>query len=577
MLLTPKDAELFFRLQRTFLHYISQRLQLLPDASGADDFEHLSAEEIGKIRDASTAQPELLDGFIAENPAELDTSELAIVDSWRHFVKGGFFLFRQLKQHMVFLSMDEPAVAYGVTALTNPFADLIGPRLPVMVQAVLLPFKDRIVYDGLLASHNIAFGGGIKRRLNDSYREAKARQGVITTLPPDSQAPAKRKTVDKGTTKRTSNIQADRKRAVLESVTALTDSFCRKQLNDEYADLCRKLAEKLARKRPSPLLKGRANVWAAGIVRAVGRVNFLDDRATQPYLSMRDIDAAFRVAQSTGQSKAKTVRDAAGIRAFDPEWTLPSQMDRNPMIWMLEVDGLPMDVRHAPRDLQAAAFERGLIPYIPADRKQTQPETAPRSQDGQQEADTVYEIKITLLGIDPPIWRRIRIEDCTLDQLHQHIQCAMGWTNSHLHQFVIDGRVYGDPALLDDGSSEMEILDSTTTPISHIKSGKHRPIKFLYAYDFGDSWEHEVHIERSIKREPRKRYPVVCLDGARNCPPEDVGGVWGYFEYLHAVGDPSHEEHESQLEWNGPFDPEQFDAGAATRRLRRGLRLEDEL
>ena len=576
MLLTPEDAELFFRLQRTFLHYISQRLQLLPDASEADEFERLPAEEIGKVRDAFLAQPELLDGFISENPAELDASELAIVSSWRHFVKGEFFLFRQLKRHMVFLSMDEPAAAYGVTALTDPFAKLIGPRLPVMVRAVLLPFKDRIVYDGLLASYNVIFGGGIKRRLNDSYRKAKARQGVITTLPPDGQAPDKRKTVGKGAKKRASNNQAEKKRAVLEAVTALTDSFCREQLNDEYADLCRKLAEKLARKRPSPLLKGRTNVWAAGIVRAVGRVNFLDDRATQPYLSMHDIDAAFGIAQSTGQSKAKTVRDAAGMAVFDPEWTLPSQMDRNPMIWMLEVDGMLMDVRHAPRDLQAAAFKRGLIPYIPADRKQAQPEAPRHSHDVQQEADTAYEIKITLLGIDPPIWRRIRIEDCTLDQLHQHIQSAMGWTNSHLHQFVIDGRIYGDLDLLDDGFLETEILDSTTTPISRIKSGNNRPVKFLYQYDFGDSWEHEVLIERSLKREPRKRYPV-CLDGARNCPPEDVGGVWGYFDYLHALGDPTHEEHESHLEWNGPFDPEQFDAAAVTRRLRRGLELEDEL
>jgi hypothetical protein len=575
MLLTPKDAEFFFRLQRTFLHYISQRLQLLPETSGADDFERLPAEEIAKVRDAFITRPELLDSFIAENPAELDAPGLAIVDSWRHFVKGDFFLFRQLKRHMVFLSMDEPAAAYGVTALTDPFAQLIGPRLPVMVQAVLLPFKNRIVYDGLLARYNIAFGGNIKRRLNDSYREAKARQGVITTLPPARQAPDKPKTVGKGAKKSSSNNQAEKKRAALEAVTALTESFCRERLNNEYADLCRKLAEKLARKRPSPLLKGRTNVWAAGIVRAVGRVNFLDDRTTQPYLGMHDIDAAFGVASSTGQSKAKTVRDAAGMRVFDPEWTLPSQMDRNPTVWMLEVNGMIVDVRHAPRELQAEAFRRGLIPYIPADRKQTRPEAPPRSRDVQQKTDTVYEIKITLLGIDPPIWRRIRIEECTLDQLHRHIQCAMGWTNSHLHQFVVDRRIYGDPDLLGDGAMEAEILDSTQTPVSRIKSGKSCPVKFLYEYDFGDGWEHEVRIERSLKREPGKRCPA-CLDGARNCPPEDVGGVWGYMDYLHALGDPTHEEHESRLEWNGPFDPEQFDAGAVTRQLRRGLGLEEE-
>ncbi len=575
MLLTPEDAELFYRLQRTFLHYIGQRLQLLPDASGAGDFERLPAAEIAKVRDVFTAQPELLDGFIAENPTALDASELAIVGSWRHFVKGEFFLFRQLKRHMVFLSTDEPAVAYGVTALTDPFAGLIGPRLPVMVQAVLLPFKDRIVYDGLLASYNVTFGGGIKRRLTDSYREAKARQGVITTLPPADQLPDKPKTLAKAAKKRSSNNQAEKKRAALEAVTALTERFCRERLNDEYADLCRKLAEKLSRKRPSPLLKGRTNGWAAGIVRAVGRVNFLDDRSFQPYLSMRDIDAAFGVAPSTGQSKSKTVRDAVGMRQFDPAWTLPSQMDHNPMVWMLEVNGMIVDVRNAPRELQAEAFRRGVIPYIPADKQQAQPETPPHPVGMQSQADTVYEVKITLLGIEPPIWRRIRIEDCTLDRLHQQIQCAMGWTNSHLHQFVIDRQIYGDPALLDDGAMEVEIVDSTQTPVSRIKSGKSCPVKFQYEYDFGDGWEHEVRIERILKREPGKSYPV-CLDGARNCPPEDVGGVWGYMDYLHAIGDPTHEEHRSQLEWSGPFDPEQFDAGAVTRHLRRGLELGEE-
>ena len=223
-------------------------------------------------------------------------------------------------------------------------------------------------------------------------------------------------------------------------------------------------------------------------------------------------------------------------------------------------------------------IRQGLIPYIPADRNTDTARNLHRVPDDvQQETGAVYEIKITLLGIDPPIWRRIRIEDCTLDQLHQHIQCAMGWTNSHLHQFRhrwTDLRRSWPYSTTDHRKQRFWIRPQPPSAVS--RAAIHRPVKFLYQYDFGDSWEHEVLIERSLKREPRKSYPV-CLDGARNCPPEDVGGVWGYFEYLHALGDPIHEEHQSQLEWNGPFDPEQFDTGAATRHLRRGLQLEDEL
>ncbi|NLX55263.1 MAG: hypothetical protein GXY58_09130 [Planctomycetaceae bacterium] len=153
-----------------------------------------------------------------------------------------------------------------------------------------------------------------------------------------------------------------------EELVKMTNSFCQKFLNDEYADLCRKLAETLARKRPSPLLRGRLETWACGIVRTIGWVNYLDDRSQQPHLKLPFIDRAFGVAESTGQGKSKAIRTMLKIRAFDPNWTLPSRMDDNPTVWLLEVNGFPMDIRNAPRELQEAAFAIGLIPYIPADR-----------------------------------------------------------------------------------------------------------------------------------------------------------------------------------------------------------------
>jgi hypothetical protein len=185
-------------------------------------------------------------------------------------------------------------------------------------------------------------------------------------------------------------------------------------------------------------------------------------------------------------------------------------------------------------------------------------------------SERLYQFKITLLESQPPIWRRIQVKDSTLDKLHERIQTAMGWTNSHLHQFEIDGERYGDPELLDDGFEDFECVDSTVTKISKIVPKNGKRFQFTYEYDFGDGWEHEVLFEGCLKAEKGGRYPV-CIEGERNCPPEDVGGVWGYAEFLEAIANPKHEEHERMLEWAGDFDPEEFDAGETTKAMRRGL------
>lgn len=187
------------------------------------------------------------------------------------------------------------------------------------------------------------------------------------------------------------------------------------------------------------------------------------------------------------------------------------------------------------------------------------------------QAQRLYQFKITLKGADPPIWRRIQVKNCTLDKLHEHIQTAMGWTNSHLHQFIINGVLHGDPELLLEGfEDDPELVDSLDTRIVEIVPEGSKRLKFQYKYDFGDGWEHEIVFEGCLKAKKGCRYPV-CVEGERACPPEDVGGVWGYEAYLWAVSDPEHEEHESFIEWREPTDPEVFDAKAATKMMRKGL------
>jgi len=185
-------------------------------------------------------------------------------------------------------------------------------------------------------------------------------------------------------------------------------------------------------------------------------------------------------------------------------------------------------------------------------------------------SERLYQFKITLLDSPAPIWRRIQVRDSTLDKFHERIQTAMGWTNSHLHQFKINGECYGDPDLLNDGFEDFECIDSTVTKISEIVPKAGKRFQFLYVYDFGDSWRHEVLFEGCLKAQKGSRYPL-CVEGERKCPPEDVGGVSGYSRFLEAIANPNHEQHDELVEWAGAFDPEEFDSVRTTKVMRRGL------
>ena len=162
--------------------------------------------------------------------------------------------------------------------------------------------------------------------------------------------------------------------ATYDAIVSLTDQVCKEHLNDEYAAMCRQLAATLARKRPSPLSRGRTDAWACGIAYTIGMVNFLFDKSQKPYLRADELCRLFRVSPGTGSGKSQMIRKMFDIMQFDPRWTLPSMMDRNPLIWMLSVNGYIMDIRYAPRGAQEEAFRLGLIPYIPKAPKEADDE-----------------------------------------------------------------------------------------------------------------------------------------------------------------------------------------------------------
>jgi hypothetical protein len=176
--------------------------------------------------------------------------------------------------------------------------------------------------------------------------------------------------------------------------------------------------------------------------------------------------------------------------------------------------------------------------------------------------ERIYQLKLMLKGSKPPIWRRVEVDDAiTLARLHQIMQAAMGWYDSHLHMFTIAGITYGLPDLYD----EHEVRDERRVKLNQLLSIPKQAL--LYEYDFGDGWLHQVLLEKILEPEAGVTYPR-CIAGRRACPPEDCGGLWGYANLLEAIRDPNHPEHTELLAWvGGAFDPERFIIEAANGRL----------
>lgn len=167
----------------------------------------------------------------------------------------------------------------------------------------------------------------------------------------------------------------------------------------------------------------------------------------------------------------------------------------------------------------------------------------------------IYQLKVTLKDIRPPIWRRVQVPgDIELAELHEVIQTVMGWIGYHMHAFIIGGEQF-----FHDRDTAMEVGGRVIGRTRLNQVVRQANARFRYDYDFGDSWEHDILVEKILPPEPEARYPR-CLAGKRACPPEDVGGAWGYERFLKAIADPNDPEHADLLEWvGGEFDPEAFD------------------
>ena len=182
----------------------------------------------------------------------------------------------------------------------------------------------------------------------------------------------------------------------------------------------------------------------------------------------------------------------------------------------------------------------------------------------------IYQLKVILLDSDPPVWRRIQVPgDARLDWLHAALQVGIGWTNSHLHQFRVGERCFSDTRHhFAEFEGDPEILEERKFTLRQI-APRGQDV-FGYEYDFGDSWEHEITVDKILSPDAAAAKTVRCLDGARACPPEDCGGVWGYKDLLKILKNRKHPEHKTMEEWLGrAFDAEAFDVGKTNLRLRK--------
>lgn len=388
------------------------------------------------------------------------------------------------------------------------------------------------------------------------------------------------------------------------AIVPLTDVFCRVRLNDEYAHLAREMAVSICQDR-SPVRRGKPESWACGIIYSLAQVNFTTDPESDPHVTAEDIAAGFGVSQSTMLAKAKVIREALGLMPMHPNWCLEDMLHDNPLVWLHEIDGFIVDLREMSRKVQVAALEQGLIPYIHADREPRDttasagladdeaniiarigPETksAPRASksavrdnatlalfpaiplgtepvvarsESAARDNGLFELKVTLKGVRPPIWRRLVVPLTTrLDDLHFVLQRVMGWYDGHLHQFMgSDGTRYG--RYDEEWDTDPDVRDEQQYRLADLVCDKGD--RFIYEYDFGDGWEHLVQLVKIVPPTEAVSHPL-CLKGRRRCPPEDCGGPWGYMNLLSVLDDPKHPEHEELLEWaGGKIDPDEFD------------------
>lgn len=341
----------------------------------------VSIEEFMEVRNAMWDNPEWIDEILAENDnGEFTEQERTIMMEWRkHFIKGDFLVMKHLSKYTVLMTIGgEPTYLYGVHGISDPLKDQFPYPVPFLVDMVLVPWGDRIIFDSLAITSNVSFGPGSRSSLKECYDVSKKTYGIIESFGSGDPVAHLQKDGDNeriGSAKVIDNsipTPAKIPKGMLEKYNEIAEmitQFSKEKLDEEYLELCLKALAKLCRKRPSPLLRGRTRTWACGIIYAIGSNNFIFDKSQDINMTAAEIAQWFGLSKSTAGSKASEIMNILHISRMKVEYLLKSMIDSNPVLWLFEINGFLMDIRNAPYDIQKDAYERGLIPYIPDDKE----------------------------------------------------------------------------------------------------------------------------------------------------------------------------------------------------------------
>lgn len=321
-------------------------------------------------------------------------------------------------------------------------------------------------------------------------------------------------------------------REKFERITTITDEFAQQHLNDEYKTMIRQATAALCRKRPSPLTSGRDKTWACGITHAIGMVNFLFDSSQTPHISAKNLYAEFGVSASAGQAKSKLVRDTLDMSQMDPDWWLPSRMDDNPLAWLISVDGMILDARSAPPEVQTALAAAGLIPHVSATAAKSSPAASSPATSEVSESpppdrppNTLYTLDAHIIDgplteefVDenPQMTRRIEIKgDQTLAALHEILFTAFDREEEHLYEFQVGGRGPNDPTARRYGLKLETMGDPEDSSVANVAQttmnelGLAEGEVFGYWFDFGDDWWHAIEVMSIQLNAGNARYPKI--------------------------------------------------------------------
>lgn len=381
--------------------------------------------------------------------------------------------------------------------------------------------------------------------------------------------------------------QSDQLAHRLDEIREIINRVCSQHLDNDYQSFGHDLLEEFVSKysKHEVLCRGKAESWAGGLLTAIARLNFLSDTQYPPSMTLKQLADACGVSGQTAAKKADQIGEVVTMSPYLGKYLKPEiqQIFQEAAAETFRdlVEQNQDLIRHALENAGDASLTDSIrIDFPLADRAPivNRPPNRIRiiseeTADDQNVPEVIYQIKIRLLGIEPSIWRRIQTPDMPLSVLSHAIEVAMGWESCHMHQFEFNKKVYGDPSFLEEVRDEYEYYLSDFLP-----HGSREQPKLLYLYDFGDSWEHEVKIEKQFASAPDEIWNgPICIEGENACPPEDCGGMWGYQDILDAKSDPA-----ARDDYDGFIDldlikPEEFDLKSVNARLTAIHREEDEV